>query len=260
MKTKKSVAIVLGLMGFSVVNSIAYADVAPPGDYVESCTIEKTCPEGQECLACPGSYKDYTDTPYCEKTYSGSGYSKACRSWGGSAWTEIWCRSVSSSQDGAPQSGDLDGGEAIQVVRCPNATTDGSVALADASVTPEASVTPADASVTPTDASVAPTDASVTPAEASVVPTDAHVVTTDASEAPADASLATAQVNGATADASVETPDTKQPSHSKSDSLCSVGTVLTGENGSTALNAIVLIGLIVTIRVRRFKRITSERT
>jgi hypothetical protein len=129
---------VLGCIGLAIMSSVANADVAPPDGYVEQCTIEKACPSGKQCLECPGNFEDYSNPPLCEKTYSAQGYTKACQSWGGSVWTEIWCRPVSGLQ--STDSGDLpmDAGEAVQVVRCPitaaGASTSGSKSNSSCSV------------------------------------------------------------------------------------------------------------------------------
>ncbi|HJX66178.1 MAG TPA: hypothetical protein VJ860_19740 [Polyangia bacterium] len=74
----------------------ARADIPPPPDYVETCTLANKQTPTSECLACAADYNNFGRcgpllSPYC--------YSKVCQTWGGSAHTEIWCRTKG---DGAP--------------------------------------------------------------------------------------------------------------------------------------------------------------
>lgn len=79
-----------GAIGLFTIGLTVLADVAPPSDYEEECTIAKKCSSGQQCLECPGSYEDYSSTPFCEKTYGRIGYTNQCKTWGASFWKEIW--------------------------------------------------------------------------------------------------------------------------------------------------------------------------
>ena len=75
---------------------LAIADVAPPPGYVEQCTVEKQQTVGKSCVACPNDYKSkFADAgpSACQVQYEPQGYTKACNSYGASAWTEVWCRS-----------------------------------------------------------------------------------------------------------------------------------------------------------------------
>lgn len=67
----------------------ARADVPPPADYVETCTVAKQQVGGKSCVAC-STY--YAEVDKCKNQYTPEGYSKACKSWGASAWTEVWCK------------------------------------------------------------------------------------------------------------------------------------------------------------------------
>ena len=74
---------------------LAMADVAPPAGYVEQCTVEKQQTAGKSCVACPNDYRSFradAGPSVCEAQYGAQGYSKACKSYGASAWTEVWCR------------------------------------------------------------------------------------------------------------------------------------------------------------------------
>ena len=120
MKIETETLALLGAIGLFTVSPTVLADVAPPSDYVEECTIEKQCSPGQQCLECPGSYEDYDSTPFCEKTYGSMGYTKQCTTWGGSFWEEIWCRPISDSQDqdSSTQAHDTDAGQLVQPTNC----------------------------------------------------------------------------------------------------------------------------------------------
>jgi len=67
----------------------ARADIPPPPDYVETCTLANQQTATSECLACAADYNNFGRcspllSPYC--------YSKVCKTWGASAYTELWCR------------------------------------------------------------------------------------------------------------------------------------------------------------------------
>jgi hypothetical protein len=76
----------------------AYADVAPPENYVETCTMEKQQTGNLECFPCSGTMSagaaDSGIEGMCEDpaTYEADGYEKKCQTAGASNWTEIWCR------------------------------------------------------------------------------------------------------------------------------------------------------------------------
>lgn len=81
----------------------ARADMPPPADYVENCTLEKQQVSGKSCVSC-SSY--YATVDKCKDEYSGQGYSQACKSWGASVWTEIWCQGgINGGTGGAPNNG-----------------------------------------------------------------------------------------------------------------------------------------------------------
>ena len=67
----------------------AIADVPPPEGYVETCTIAKRQTATSECLACASWVSQINRctnllVPYC--------YTKVCKTYGASAWTEVFCR------------------------------------------------------------------------------------------------------------------------------------------------------------------------
>lgn len=67
--------------------SFALADIPPPDDYVETCTVAQAC-EG-EGVACGDAY--FGDRGACARQYAEQGYTRACKTRGASTWTEVWC-------------------------------------------------------------------------------------------------------------------------------------------------------------------------
>lgn len=77
------------------ITSQAVADVAPPATYVEECTVEKKTTEANECIACK-AIRFGEGLGRCSKLLAPYCYNKVCDSWGGTAYTEVWCRSQNS--------------------------------------------------------------------------------------------------------------------------------------------------------------------
>lgn len=71
------------------VPSVALADIPPPDDYVETCTIDKQQVPGLECKSCSAWHGEQDA---CDKTLGAEGYRRMCKSYGASAWSEIWCK------------------------------------------------------------------------------------------------------------------------------------------------------------------------
>jgi len=76
--------------------STALADMPPPEDYVESCTVAQQQHAGETCVACTVTYADFQG---CQKLYAPTTYAYRCKSWGASVYQEIYC---SSQQGVAP--------------------------------------------------------------------------------------------------------------------------------------------------------------
>jgi hypothetical protein len=74
----------------------AWADVPPPSDYVEQCTLAKKQTTTSECLECR-AWMSHINR--CANTLSSYCYTKVCQSYGASAWTEVLCRA---KDPGAP--------------------------------------------------------------------------------------------------------------------------------------------------------------
>lgn len=68
--------------------SPARADIPPPRDYKETCTVKLQQKKGTTCAECRAWHGE---RDACEKSLGANGWSKACKGWGASAWTEVWC-------------------------------------------------------------------------------------------------------------------------------------------------------------------------
>lgn len=77
----------------------AWADIAPPPGYVETCTVERMSEGGDSCIECRGSFQD---REACAGEWEPQGYDKRCQTRGASVWTEIWCTSADGSGTDAP--------------------------------------------------------------------------------------------------------------------------------------------------------------
>lgn len=69
--------------------SPAMADMPPPAEPVETCTLEKQQPAGEECIMCGVSE---SDPAKCLKRLAQRGYQRRCRASGAPMWLEMWCR------------------------------------------------------------------------------------------------------------------------------------------------------------------------
>jgi hypothetical protein len=81
-------ALALGL----VLSRPAAADVAPPDDYVEECTIEKKQTPSSECLVCRTVRAMYDNSNRCTLLLSPYCFTSVCGAWGGASYPEVWCR------------------------------------------------------------------------------------------------------------------------------------------------------------------------
>lgn len=70
-----------------LVVSLAFADIAPPDGYVETCTVERACAAG-EGKTCRASFQGPGDCA----TLAAEGWTKTCQTPGASVWTEVYCR------------------------------------------------------------------------------------------------------------------------------------------------------------------------
>jgi hypothetical protein len=91
-------------VAFSIA-SAAQADVAPPETYVETCKVDKQETATTECVSCKSSRgTDIGENSRCSKLLSTYCYTNNCKTWGASAWTEVWCRAKNSTAPALPNS------------------------------------------------------------------------------------------------------------------------------------------------------------
>jgi MYXO-CTERM domain-containing protein len=97
--------LVLSLFAFGLTPSrAANADVAPPSDYVEHCTLAKKQTAASECLSCQAIREGYANPDRCGQLLSPYCFVSVCGAWGGVSYEEIWCRAKSSSAPVVPDS------------------------------------------------------------------------------------------------------------------------------------------------------------
>ena len=87
------------------VASTVSADVAPPPDYVEDCTIENEQGTGETCISC-NTYHGEPDA--CSDEWGSQGYEHRCNTAGASVWDEVWCKADETEGTGEtpPSNGD----------------------------------------------------------------------------------------------------------------------------------------------------------
>lgn len=79
---------------------IASADIPPPPGYVEQCTVAKQCGADEVGSTC-GTYHGEPDK--CDKLYSGTAFTRKCRTRGASVWSEVWCAPKGTPDPAKPQ-------------------------------------------------------------------------------------------------------------------------------------------------------------
>ena len=91
-----------GVAALAVVTTFAasgWADLAPPGRPPDTCTMEQQAAPGQECHPCRAYYGNHE---HCPESLAAFGFTKKCRSYGASNWSEIWCRPESAASAKVP--------------------------------------------------------------------------------------------------------------------------------------------------------------
>jgi hypothetical protein len=109
MKYSNLLSVIGAFLATAVFAGIASADVAPPEDYVETCTLEQQQKPGEQCVACQATYFD--DPNPCQEQYGPLGYSNRCKSWG-TSHTEIWCQDSAQGAGGSAGAGGTEPAEA----------------------------------------------------------------------------------------------------------------------------------------------------
>jgi hypothetical protein len=76
----------------------AQADIPPPDDFVEDCTVEDKEQAGTDCDTCfAGAISNPTipdggpNPGHCDHKFQGTDYEYVCSTYGASAHTEVWC-------------------------------------------------------------------------------------------------------------------------------------------------------------------------
>lgn len=86
----------LALLTLLAVPAVTRADVPPPPDYVETCTVQKQVKPGLSCRACRNWRS--AGANHCVEEV-GEGYVRVCNSLGASAWDEVWCKAFGNPLD-----------------------------------------------------------------------------------------------------------------------------------------------------------------
>ncbi|MBN1607254.1 MAG: hypothetical protein JW940_11520 [Polyangiaceae bacterium] len=114
----QAIGVMTWVLGSLTLAPSARADVAPPDDYVETCTVAEQQNEGEECLLCQVTYADFEA---CSTTCGSLGFTNRCKSWGTSVYNEVYCRSATLS-DGSCETVDValttNGNDATLIQRC----------------------------------------------------------------------------------------------------------------------------------------------
>jgi MYXO-CTERM domain-containing protein len=78
-----------GGIAMSLVGATAHADMPPPDDYVETCSVAQQQKAGELCVSCQVTYADFEA---CKKLYEPQGYLNRCKTWGASVYSEVYCK------------------------------------------------------------------------------------------------------------------------------------------------------------------------
>jgi hypothetical protein len=99
----------------------ALADVAPPENYVEQCTLAKKTTSTSECLVCQAIREGYSYSDRCPLLLSPYCYVKVCGAWGGVSYPEVWCRTKGEGNPTIPDTvvSQLGGWGAVQAATAP---------------------------------------------------------------------------------------------------------------------------------------------
>jgi hypothetical protein len=79
----------LCVIAIGVLAANARADVPPPEGYVEACTVANEQGPGAECVDCRAWHGE---RDACVKEWGAKGYKQRCKTYGASAWGEVWCK------------------------------------------------------------------------------------------------------------------------------------------------------------------------
>jgi hypothetical protein len=77
---------IVALSATLAASRLARADVPPPPNYVETCTLAQQCPDGG--TTCSGHDESSVE---CAKSAAAQGKEERCRSWGASSGVTVYC-------------------------------------------------------------------------------------------------------------------------------------------------------------------------
>jgi hypothetical protein len=89
MRTRMMTTVLTMIFG-TILAAPTRADMPPPADYVENCTIPKQETAATECMECRAYYGEPDRCAVMLVNYC---FTKVCKGWGASVWTEVLCRS-----------------------------------------------------------------------------------------------------------------------------------------------------------------------
>ena len=90
-------AFIVAMLTF--IPSLALADLPPPDDFEESCTVAQQQKDGEMCEVCSGAY--HAAVAFCTDKYETEGeptMEKRCKTYGASVWDEVWCRPLKAGE------------------------------------------------------------------------------------------------------------------------------------------------------------------
>jgi len=83
-------------VGLALEASAARADLPPPPDYVEQCTVVRQQADDELCKRCGGPW--HGDSQKCHRLFEATAFTKRCKTLGASVWDEVWCRPLTAGE------------------------------------------------------------------------------------------------------------------------------------------------------------------
>jgi MYXO-CTERM domain-containing protein len=85
-------------LALALIPALAAADIPPPDGYKESCTLEAYAKDGRECATCSAWHGGHEQCDPLEA----KGMTSQCKTYGASAWSEVWCGPAPAPKDPPP--------------------------------------------------------------------------------------------------------------------------------------------------------------
>ncbi len=86
--TKLVLGLLVGAGTIALTARMSIADIPPPDGYTETCAVDAYQTASTTCVLCAASFATRTA---CQDTWGAKGYQQKCKTWGASAWSEVWC-------------------------------------------------------------------------------------------------------------------------------------------------------------------------